>query len=336
MNPVPTCRGITVRLFWKILEEVEVADDRNLDDFRLPVQYVNRPNLNFRGYAGTIASGVVKVGDPVTVLPSGQESTVSGIVTYDGGLSEAFAGQAVTLTLNDEIDISRGDMIAHSSSHNKLNSTETSSQVLNHLNASVVWMGEEPMQPGRQYWIRFAASKVVGSFSTIHHRIDVNTLEQQTADELQLNEIASCSLKLTQLVAVDAYANNRQTGAFIVVDRLSNATVAAGMVESAGSEQKEAGPVSTQERMHRLNQQPTLINVGGAERLQVLERQLFDRGFLPVIVDREPDWKVRVEALLKAGLVVLVSHSDGVDIDYPVETISAQMSLEQLINRLKR
>ncbi|MET4695952.1 sulfate adenylyltransferase subunit CysN [Endozoicomonas lisbonensis] len=316
----------------EILETVEVADDRNLDDFRLPVQYVNRPNLNFRGYAGTIASGVIKAGDRIKVLPSGQESNVSGIVTYDGDLSEAFAGQAVTLTLEDEIDISRGDMMVHSG-----NSDRNPSKVLSHFNASVVWMGEQPMQPGRQYWIKFASSQVAGSFAGIHHRVDVNTLQQQSADELQLNEIASCSLNLTQPVAVDVYAANRQTGAFIVIDRLTNATVAAGMVESAGSAQRQTEPVSRQERTHRLNQTPALIQVSNADQLPLLERQLFDRGFLPAVVDQQPDWKIRAEALLEAGLVVLVNSADDwTPVAQPVVKVSAETPLEQLYSRLGR
>ncbi|AMO58025.1 sulfate adenylyltransferase [Endozoicomonas montiporae] len=318
----------------EMLESVEVADDRNLDDFRLPVQYVNRPNLDFRGYAGTIASGVIQVGDSVKVLPSGRESTVSGIVTYDGDLSEAFAGQAVTLILKDDIDISRGDMIAHSDGDSDRHRGK-SPQAFSDLNASVVWMGEESMKPGRQYWVRFATRQVAGSFAAIHHRVDVNTLEQQSANELQLNEIASCLLKLTQPVAVDPYADNRQTGAFIVIDRLTNATVAAGMVESAGSEQKHSGPVSTQERIHRLHQQPTLIKVSDPDRLPVLERQLFDRGLLPVVVTKQSGWDIRAEALLKAGLVVLVSTSDNIAVEYPVETVSAETSLEELLSRLQ-
>ncbi|MCW7556230.1 sulfate adenylyltransferase subunit CysN [Endozoicomonas gorgoniicola] len=316
----------------EILETVEVADDRNLDDFRLPVQYVNRPNLNFRGYAGTIASGVIKTGDRIKVLPSGQESKVSDIVTYDGHLSEAFAGQAVTLTLDDEIDISRGDMMVHSG-----HSDRNPSKVSSYFNASVVWMGEQPMQPGRQYWIKFATRQIVGSFAGIHHRVDVNTLEQQAVDELQLNEIASCSLNLTQPVAVDVYAANRQTGAFIVIDRLTNATVASGMVESAGSAQRQTEPVSVQERTHRLNQNPALVQVRNADQLQLLERQLFDRGFLPAIVDQQPDWQIRAEALLEAGLVVLVNTlDDWTPATHPVVKVSAETSLDQLCGRLGR
>ena len=172
----------TGQTLMEVLESVQVANDRNLDDFRLPVQYVSRPDLDFRGYAGTIASGVVKPGDRVKVLPSGIESQVDRIVTYDGDLAKGFAGQAVTLTLTDEIDISRGDMLVHA---------EDDVSVSSKLNASVVWMAEQPMKPGKQYQIKFAASKVVGSFAGINHRVDINSLEHHSAEELALNEIGS-------------------------------------------------------------------------------------------------------------------------------------------------
>ena len=138
-----------------VLENVEIARDRNLDDFRFPVQYVNRPNLDFRGFSGTLASGKVKPGDQVKVLPSGQVSSVARIVTWDGDLSEAHAGQAVTLTLSDEIDISRGDMLVHQ---------DSTVQVATDLDVDLVWMAEQPMSPGRQYQIKFSAGRVPGQF----------------------------------------------------------------------------------------------------------------------------------------------------------------------------
>ena len=290
----------------EILETVQVADDRNLDDFRLPVQYVSRPDLNFRGFAGTIASGVIKAGDTVKVLPSGLESTVTDIVTYDGSLDEAFAGQAVTLTLADEIDISRGDMMVHG---------ENPFQVARSFTASVVWMDEQPMKPGQAYWIKFATSKVPGNFKAIDHRIDVNSLNQVPANELKLNEIADCQLTLDRPVALDAYGKNRQTGAFIVIDRLTNATVAAGMVQSdsdAGHEEK--GPVSAEERITRLGQKAVLVQVDEAVSLTAVERQLFDRGLLAVALESSPESSIQAEALLKAGLIVLVAGSENIQL----------------------
>jgi sulfate adenylyltransferase subunit 1 len=207
----------------EILETVQIAGDKNFTDFRLPVQYVNRPNLDFRGFCGTLASGVVNVGDEVKALPSGKSSKVKSIVTYDGDLDEAFAGQAVTLTLEDEIDISRGDMIVKAS--------EDVAQT-NHLKAHMVWMSDAALQPGRQYLFKFASKLTSGEVTAVDHRIDVNTQEKHDADKLELNDIALVDISLSQPVAVDPYPQNRGTGAFIVIDRLSNITVGAGMVES--------------------------------------------------------------------------------------------------------
>ena len=205
----------------EILENVPIAGDKNFSDFRLPVQYVNRPNLNFRGFCGNIASGVVKVGDAIKALPSGKTSTVKSIVTYDGDLQQAFAGQAVTLTLVDEIDISRGDMIALAKEEVPLT---------NHLQAHVVWMTEKPLRAKTDYLFKFASKVVSGQLEAIHYRIDVNTQEEITVEQLQLNDIAVVDIILTQPVVVDGYKNNRATGAFIVIDRITNITVGAGMV----------------------------------------------------------------------------------------------------------
>jgi sulfate adenylyltransferase subunit 1 len=207
----------------EILEKVQIAGDKNLTDFRLPVQYVNRPNLDFRGFCGTVASGIVNVGDEVQSLPSGKSSKVKSIVTYDGDLQEAFAGQAVTLTMEDEIDISRGDMIVKVG--------ESVAQT-NHLKAHMVWMSETALQPGRQYLFKFASKIISGEFTAVDHRIDVNTQEKHNVDSLELNDIGLLDVSLSQPVAVDPYQQNRGTGAFIVIDRLSNITVGAGMVES--------------------------------------------------------------------------------------------------------
>jgi sulfate adenylyltransferase subunit 1 len=205
----------------EILENVPIAGDKNFSDFRLPVQYVNRPNLNFRGFCGNIASGIVKVGDAIKALPSGKTSTVKSIVTYDGDLPEAFAGQAVTLTLDTEIDISRGDMIALASEDVPLT---------NHLQAHVVWMTEKAVQPNSDFLFKFASKTVSGQLEAIHYRIDVNTQEEIKVEQLQLNDIAVVDVLLTQSVVLDSYKNNRATGAFIVIDRLTNITVGAGMV----------------------------------------------------------------------------------------------------------
>jgi len=211
-----------------ILESVEIAGDKNLTDFRFPVQYVNRPNLDFRGFCGTVASGVVNVGDEIRALPSGKTSKVKSIVTHDGDLPSAFVGQAITLTLEDEIDISRGDMIVQSTA----NVTQSS-----HLKAHLVWMSEKPLHPGQQYLFKFATKVTTGEVSALDYQIDVNTQEQIETSTLDLNDIALVELSLSQSVTVDPYNSNRATGAFIVIDRLSNITVAAGMVSEIFTDQ---------------------------------------------------------------------------------------------------
>ncbi|UTF60758.1 sulfate adenylyltransferase subunit CysN [Gilvimarinus sp. DA14] len=205
----------------EILESVPVTADKNFDDFRFPVQYVNRPNLDFRGFCGTVASGVVKVGDEVKALPSGKRSKVKSIVTYDGDLPEAFAGQAVTLTLEDEIDISRGDMLVLASDQVEQTSN---------LKAHVVWMNENPGKQKSEYLFKFASKVVSGHFAELEYQIDVNTQEHAEISELSLNDIAVAKVALAQKVVTDSYQRNRETGAFIIIDRLTNITVGAGMV----------------------------------------------------------------------------------------------------------
>uniref|UniRef100_UPI004053824C sulfate adenylyltransferase subunit CysN n=1 Tax=Pseudomonas sp. TaxID=306 RepID=UPI004053824C len=184
-----------------LLTLLEDADTTTLNhqDFRFPVQYVNRPNLDFRGFAGTLASGVVRVGDEVTVLPSGKRSTIARIVTFDGDLDEAFAPQSVTLTLKDEVDVSRGDMLVHSNNQ---------PQVGENVEATIVWMAEEPMLPNKQYDFKIATRATPGSVSAIDYRIDVNNLSQHEAVRLELNEIGRCQVRFNQAVAFDPYSVN--------------------------------------------------------------------------------------------------------------------------------
>jgi len=206
------------------LETVEIEDLAKQRPLRLPVQWVNRPNLDFRGFAGTIASGTVAPGDRVRVLPSGRESTVTRIVTMDGDLAGAIAGQSVTLTLADEIDISRGDIIAK---------PENLPGVADQFEAVVVWMSDEAMLPGRPYWLKIGTKQVTATITEPKYKVNVNTLEHLAAKKLELNEIGVCNLSLSQSIAFDPYAECRETGSFILIDRLSNATVGAGMIHFA-------------------------------------------------------------------------------------------------------
>ena len=271
----------------EILESVEVAGDRNFDDLRFPVQYVNRPNLNFRGFAGTLASGIVRKGDEVMALPSGKTSKVKSIVTFEGELEHAGPGQAITLTLEDEIDVSRGDMLVHA---------DNRPQVSDSFEAMLVWMGEEPMLPGKKYDIKRATSYVPGSIPSIVHRVDVNTLEQGAASELKLNEIGRVKVALDAPIALDGYEYNRTTGAFIVIDRLTNGTVGAGMiiadpVSHGGGQHGRLAHVSTEERASRFGQQPATVlfsglsGAGKSTLAYAVERKLFDMGRAVYVLD---------------------------------------------------
>ncbi|WP_027855446.1 sulfate adenylyltransferase subunit CysN [Marinobacterium litorale] len=267
-----------------LLENVEIANDINTEALRFPVQYVNRPNLNFRGYCGTLTAGIVRPGDEVTVLPSGKSSKVKSIVTFDGELPEAFPPMSVTLTLEDEIDVSRGDMIVHK--HHK-------PDVTRRFDAHLVWMAEQELVPGRTYDIKLAASRSAGSVTAIRHRIDVNTLQQSPAATLGLNEIARVEIDVERPLVADDYRQHAGTGSFIVVDRLSNATVAAGMIlgDSLANDDDSiytAPAVSAEERARRFGQQASVISIDAGDQsaslLYTLEKRLFERGRMPLVV----------------------------------------------------
>ncbi len=284
------------------LENVNISTDRNLIDMRLPVQYVLRPNLDFRGFSGTMASGVVRVGDKVASLPSRQESKIKAIYGPDGELQEAFSPQAITVTLEDEIDVSRGNMLVP---------VKNIPHVGNEFEAMIVWMHEEAATAGRSYLIKHATSIVPGVLSSIRYKVDVNTMrraEDASAVEkaeasLQLNEIGRCHITLHRPIAFDPYDKNRATGAFIIVDRLSNVTVAAGMiVDRIVAKPKTAAPVSknivksdslvsAEDRQKLLNQQGAtlwLTGLSGSGKSTVarqLERELIDMGHACMILD---------------------------------------------------
>ncbi|MBX9680428.1 MAG: sulfate adenylyltransferase subunit CysN [Gemmataceae bacterium] len=272
------------------LETVHIASDRNLSDLRFPVQYVLRPNLNFRGFAGTVASGIVRKGDEVMVLPSGKRSRVKSIVTYDGELDEAFAPQAVTVTLTDEVDVSRGDMLVR---------PESPPHVSSQIEAMVVWMAEQPFVPGRTYTLKHATRQVAAEVASFRYGVDVNTLEHRPASRLELNEVGQVQLSLTQAIACDPYRTNAATGAFILIDRLTNSTVGAGMIVEAGSGRAQGDVwqtepavrlkvreslVSPAEREQRFGQSPAtvlLVGLTGSGKSRIafaLERRLWDEG----------------------------------------------------------
>jgi bifunctional enzyme CysN/CysC len=304
VNPSENMPWFTGQPLMEALNSVEIANDHNFSDARFPVQYVNRPNLDFRGFCGTVASGVFKKGDLITALPSGKSSKIKAIVTYDGDLEEAYPPMAVTLTLEDEIDISRGDMLIGKEQH--------STTVADKFVATIVWMDEKALTPGRQYTIKLATRSVSGSIALIHHRIDVNTLEHHDAVDLQLNEIGSCTLAVNAPVVFDAYKNNKGTGAFIIIDRLTNGTVGAGMITGASDDENQH-TVSTEERAARYSQKPVAISLSGVASLDIaykLERKLFDNGHATTVL--ETTNAELISAIKKAGLICLCV-TDSVD-----------------------
>ena len=203
------------------LEGVDVEAEETSLPFRMPVQWVNRPDLDFRGYAGRIAGGIIRPGDDIRVLPSGKQSKIARIVTMDSDLDEAVSGQSVTLTLTDEIDISRGDVIATS---------ETPPEISDQFDTTIIWLSEEPMLPGRSYRMKTSSRLVSATVNAPKHKTDVNTLQKLPARTLQLNEIGNCTLAVDRPIAFDSYAKNRQTGSFILIDRMTNNTVGMGMI----------------------------------------------------------------------------------------------------------
>tara|TARA_R110000796_G_scaffold252457_2_gene386873 strand:- start:3601 stop:5514 length:1914 start_codon:yes stop_codon:yes gene_type:complete len=215
---MPWYEGITLI---QQLETVEITHDQNLRDLRFPVQYVNRPNLDFRGYSGTLAAGILKPGQVVRALPSGKTSKVTRLVTFDGDLESAYPGQAITITLEDEIDLSRGDWLVEEDSQVPL---------VSRFEADIVWMSDTALEPNKLYDLKLATREMAGKVSVIDYQIDVNTLEHRHAEHLDLNTIARCQVELTAPIPIDDYRTSPGTGSFIIIDRLTNLTVGAGMV----------------------------------------------------------------------------------------------------------
>lgn len=304
----------TGQTMMETLESVEIAGDENFQDPRFPVQYVNRPNLDFRGFCGTVAAGIFHKGDKITALPSGKTSTIKSIVTFDGELEEAFPPMAVTLTLNDEIDISRGDTIV---------SSDNLPSVADKFDAHIVWMTENALVPGKQYLIKLATRSVSGSIANIQHRIDVNTLEHHDAKNLQLNEIGLCTVSVNAPVVFDAYKRSKGTGAFIIIDRLTNVTVGAGMISGHSSE-LELSHVSAEERASRFGQKAVAIALTGANKEPIayqLERKLFDNGHAATVL--ASDLEDAIAVIKHAGLICFCTESSACDLSFDTDKLSA-------------
>jgi bifunctional enzyme CysN/CysC len=269
------------------LETVALDEDRlQRGPFRMPVQWVNRPNLDFRGFAGFVASGSIKPGDPIRVLPSGKTSTVARIVTQDGDLDRAVAGQSITLTLSTEIDCSRGDVIAVA---------DQPPEVADQFETDLVWMAEEPLLPGRPYWLKIGTKLVSATVTEIKHKVNVNTLEQAAAKQLELNEIGVVNLSLDQAIAFEPYASNPDLGGFILIDRLTNATLGCGMIRFALRRSHnihwQALEVHKDSRAALLGQSPKVLwftglsGAGKSTIANLVERRLHALGRATYILD---------------------------------------------------
>jgi bifunctional enzyme CysN/CysC len=276
------------------LENVDVDADLNFEDVRLPVQYVIRPDLDYRGYAGQLASGIVRPGDEVRVLPSGHTSRIASIDSMAGPLDRAFTPQSVTIRLEDEIDCSRGDIICRPGNEPIVGRT---------FDAMVVWMHENALDPEKTYLIKHTSRYIRADVSRVNWRADLETLERAPADRLELNDIGHLTITTHRPLIYDPYSRNRTTGAFIVIDSLTNDTVAAGMIQAAGSHAGEKGlitvsdsprsGVSHGERAARLGQRGGTVwitgrpGAGKSTLAYALERRLFDLGYLPAVLDAD-------------------------------------------------
>jgi len=272
------------------LETVPIAGDRNLQDFRYPVQYVIRPHLNYRGFAAEIASGTVSKGDPILVLPSRQRSRVASIDTYEGSIESAAAPLSVTLTLTDEVDVSRGDMLVHPDSVPNVN---------NRFEATLVWMHQKPLDPQKSYLLKQTTQLQRVEIEQIVSRTNLDTLQPEPCETLELNDIGTVRVRGNRPLFFDAYRKNRRTGAFILIDSLGNGTVAAGVIlapstGAAGRSEGEPGQhsmVSPRERQERLGQRGTVVLLSGlpgagkTELAYAAERLLYDRGHVALVVD---------------------------------------------------
>ncbi|MEM7741294.1 MAG: sulfate adenylyltransferase subunit CysN [Pseudomonadota bacterium] len=267
------------------LETIDVSRKEE-QPFRMPVQWVNRPNLDFRGFAGTIVSGTVAPGDEVVILPSGKRTTVERIVTRQGDLAMADKNRAVTLTLADEVDASRGDVIA---------AAQQPAEQANQLQAKILWMDDEVMLPGRQYILKSNNRMIPAQITELKHRIDVNTLEHLSGKTLKLNEIGECNISLNQRLVFDAYADNRAMGSFILIDRLTNHTVGVGMVDYALRRSKnvhwQALEVDKSARQRIVGQRSCMLwftglsGSGKSTIANLVEKRLHDLGRLTYVLD---------------------------------------------------
>ncbi len=291
----------------ELLESLPSSQDTRTAPFRFPVQRVLRPDHTFRGFAGQIASGAVRPGDSITVLPSGRTAQVERIVTWDGDLAEAYAPLSVTLALDRELDISRGDLIA---------STQALPTAARSIKAGLVWMDQRPLELNRRYLLKHTSQTVPSFVSSIDHRTEIGTLARQPAATLEMNDIGAVTLELLRPIAVDLYRNNRVTGAFILIDPETNSTAGAGMITAATgdlwAERSDAdawGPVTAGEREARWGHRGAVLELfGAAELIDAIERSLFQVGVVSSRIDLDRIDAAERSRFLQPGLLELVTR----------------------------
>ena len=280
---MPWYRGPTLM---RHLATVEVHAQNENAPFRLPVRSVNRPDSEFRGFAGTVVSGSIRPGDRIRVQPSGRESRVERIVSYDGELASADAGCAITVTLTDQIDVSPGDVIS---------AADAPAEVADQFDVTITWMNEQPMLPGRTYWLKIGANTVPATISRLKHKVNINTLEHTAARKLELNEIGECTIALDRSIAFDAYRNNRRTGGFVLIDPLSSNTVGAGVLNFALRRSQnihwQAVDIGKRSRAAHKRQRPCVLwftglsAAGKSTIANIVERMLYASGFHTYLLD---------------------------------------------------
>lgn len=339
-NAMPWYEGQSVL---EVLESLPASEDTRTAPFRFPVQRVLRPDHTFRGFAGQVASGTIRPGDTISVLPSGRTAVIDRIVTWDGDLDEAYASLSVTLVLDRELDISRGDLIV---------SSQEPATVSKSVKAALVWMDQRPLDLNRRYSIKHTSRSVPVFITSIEHCMNIDTLAHEPAETLEMNRIGVVNLNFLQPIAVDLYRENRSTGAFILIDPLTNGTVAAGMItavhESAGLHNvvDMSGPVTAQERSARWHHRGGVLELTGPDHaINRIERSLFDIGAVtvrigPAETSANDDLSVRkalIHSFVEAGLLVLSirqTHEEVVEARYGNRSMTADS--EDPVNLISR
>ena len=319
-----------------LLESLPSSADTRTEPFRFPVQRVVRPDAAFRGFAGQIASGTVRPGDEITVLPSGRSVAVERIVTWDGDLAEAHAPLSVTLVLDRELDISRGDLIG---------SSQVPATVTKSLKAALVWMDQRPLERNHRYLLKHTSQTSRAVVTSIEHRTDIGTLAHEAAESLEMNGIGVVTVQLLRPIAVDLYGKNRSTGAFILMDPQTNATVAAGMITAIADESGRRsaagvdGPVTANERVARWGHRGALLELSGPEELiDKVERALFQQGMITSRIDtRNELFRLHpgllesiVKLKIQSGfLALIVAANDSDKLTVRVETHQTSVNANQ-------